>query len=113
MTTATCALSVHQYIDRATGDVVTERPIGDQTIAFLYNRLRENAPAIFRILTSSRMSSLLAYCHYDLPGKNCNRDRMLFERLGIDIRECVEPLSHFTSMRRILNGRSATGIVGR
>ena len=81
--------------------VVTERMIGDRTIAFLYNRLREDAPAMFRALTSARMSSLLGFCNYDLPAIPRHQPRKVFERIGIDWRECVESLHSFTSMRRI------------
>ena len=62
----------HQYIDRNSLQIITETPIGDRSIQFLYTTLRENAPAMFRALTSGRMSSLLGYFQYDMPGKNRN-----------------------------------------
>jgi phosphatidylserine decarboxylase len=105
MSTATCAASAHQYIDRRTGGIVTERLIGDRTVAFLYNRLRENAPTMFRLLTSARISSFLAYCHYDMKGGSPERYHKVFKRLGIDRRECVEPPAYFTTMRRIFERR--------
>ncbi|MDP3479330.1 MAG: phosphatidylserine decarboxylase [Desulfoprunum sp.] len=91
----------HQYIDRTSGRVMTEQLIGDQVVAFLYNNLRENAPAMFRALTSARMSSLLGFCYYDIPGGYRSRVEKSFGRLGIDPRECLEPLSWYSSMRRI------------
>ncbi len=91
----------HQYIDRTSGRVMTEKLLGDRAVAFLYNSLRENAPTMFRALTSARMSSLLGFCHYDIPGWNRHQARSIFERLGIDPRECLEPLSYYSSMRRI------------
>ena len=97
--------TTHQYIDRQTRAIIDERLVGDRTIAFLYNRLRENAPAMFRALTSARMSSLLGFYHYDLPGQARRHPREVFERLGIDWRECLEPLSHYTTMRRIFERR--------
>ena len=97
----TSSTTIHQYIDRQTSRVVTERLIGDRTVAFLYNTLRENAPAMFRALTAARMSSLLGFYNYDLPGKPLHQTRKVFTRLGIDWRECVAPLSTYTSMRRI------------
>ena len=96
---------IHQYIDRQTRAIINERLVADRTIAFLYNRLRENAPAMFRALTSARMSSLLGFCHYDLPGRTRRRPREVFERLGVDWRECLDPLSYYTSMRRIFERR--------
>jgi phosphatidylserine decarboxylase len=92
--------TIHQYINRETGIIVTENLIGDKTIAFLYNRLRESVPAMFRALTSARMSSLLGFCHYDLPGRSSHQ-RQEFERLGINWRECLAPLSSYSTMRRI------------
>ena len=81
--------------------MVTEKPIGDRSVHFLYHHLRESAPAMFRMLTSARTSSLLAFCHYDLPS-NARRDgRYLFEGIGADWRECVEPLSYFDSHRKV------------
>ena len=95
----------HQYIERGSGRVVDEQLIGDRSIALLYNVLRENAPAMFRALTSARMSSLLGFCQYDLPGRYRSRPQKVFARLGIDSRECLEPLSYFNSMRRIFERR--------
>ncbi len=95
------APNLHQYIDRRTGHIVTEKLICDRAIAFLYTRLRENAPTMFRLLTSARISTLLAYCRYDMAGENPDRMYKAFKRLGIDRRECVEPPAHFTTMRRI------------
>jgi phosphatidylserine decarboxylase len=68
-------------------------------VHFLYHRLRESAPFMFRTLTSARMSSLLAFCSYDMPGRR--RGRELFASLGADFRECVEPLSYFDSRRKV------------
>ncbi len=101
MNTMTYATSAHQYIDRRTGNIVTEQLIGDRTVAFLYNRLRESAPTMFHLLTSARISSLLAYCRYDMAGENPKRHDKIFKRLGIDRRECLEPPYYFTTIRRI------------
>ncbi len=90
----------HQYIDRNSLEVVTEKPVGDRTIQFLYNTLRENTPAMFRALTSGKMSSLLGYFHYDMPGKSRRGGRELFSRFGADWRECVEPLEYYDSHRK-------------
>ena len=51
------------------------------------------------------MSSLLGFCQYDLPGRYRSRPQKVFARLGIDPRECLEPLSYFSSMRRIFERR--------
>jgi phosphatidylserine decarboxylase len=81
--------------------VVTEKPVGDRSVHFLYHHLRESAPTMFRMLTSARTSSLLAFCHYDLPSNARRNGKYLFEGIGADWRECVEPLSHFDSHRKV------------
>ena len=91
----------HHYLERHSGRVIEERLIADRQVAFLYNTLRESSPAMFRALTSARMSSLLGFYQYDLPGPGSLRIQQTFARLGIDAEECVEPLSYYRSMRRI------------
>ena len=92
----------HQYIDRKSGKAVTETLVADRSIAFLYHQLREQAPFLFRLLTSKRMSGLLGFFHYDinLPLKNC-RGQRLFERMGIDWRDCVHPVERFATPRQV------------
>jgi len=49
----------HQYVDRTTGLVCTERLYGDWLLNSLYTAAWEHAPALHRALTSARFSSLL------------------------------------------------------
>jgi phosphatidylserine decarboxylase len=91
----------HQYIQRGSHRVVTETPIADRCIQFLYNGLRENAPAMFRAVTSRRMSSLLGYLQYDMVGRTGHRGEQLFSKTGVDHRECLQPLSYFDSYRKV------------
>lgn len=91
----------HQFIERKSHRVITEKPIGDRCVHFLYHRLRESAPAMFKMLTSARTSSLLAFCHYDLPSNARRCGKYLFEGIGADWSECVEPLAYFDSHRRV------------
>jgi len=101
--------AIHQFIDRNSREIITERLLADKTVHFLYHRLRESAPVMFRMLTSARLSSLLAFCRYDMPvigagrtGKEGEaRARALFAGIGADWRECVEPLSFYDSHRKI------------
>ncbi len=96
----------HQYIDRSTMRVETEKLVGDRSVGFLYNTLRENAPMMFHALTSKRMSSLLGYFHYDFPGGSRRSDGYrLFRSLGVDWRECVEPPVFFDSQRKVFERR--------
>jgi phosphatidylserine decarboxylase len=91
----------HQYIDRNSRQIVSEKPIGDHYVHFLYNWVRESAPAMFRALTSARISRLLAFCHYDLPGGYKKTGGELFEGIGADWRECLEPLTFYDSHRKV------------
>lgn len=91
----------HQYVLRNSDQVVTEKPIADRCIQFLYSSLRENAPAMFKAVTSSRMSSLLGYMHYDMVGRTKRNGKYLFEKIGADPWECVEPLSYYDSYRKV------------
>lgn len=97
---------MHQYIDRESTEIRTERLYRDRIVTFLYSTLRESAPGLFRILTSSRFSDLLAYCNYDWPGAlnmPCNRD--FLRCLAIDFGECVDPPAQLDTPRKIFERR--------
>jgi hypothetical protein len=57
----------HQYIDRGAGRVCDERLYGDGLVRWLYSEVRENAPALYRLILSPRVSGLLGFINYDLP----------------------------------------------
>jgi phosphatidylserine decarboxylase len=92
----------HQYIERDTRRVMTERLYGDRIISYLYNSTREQSPALFRALTSSRMSDLLSMVNYELPtlSRLAGAHRFV-ERLGIDLSECVEPTERLNTAKKI------------
>lgn len=92
----------HQYIVRETGEIVSERLLADGFIDLLYNRVREQAPSLFRALTSGRMSSVLGFLQFDcnLPGES-RRGVALLKRMGVDWRECLAPVSSFTTARQV------------
>lgn len=56
----------HQYVDRATGHVHTEKIFADRLINLLYSSARENLPQVFRALTGRRVSSWLGDLNYDM-----------------------------------------------
>ena len=84
-------LSAHQYIDRPTGQVVTERLVGDKLVQLLYGGIKEKSSPLFKALTSRRFSSLLGFLNYDLM---INRPRggavAMLASLGADPAECLE-----------------------
>lgn len=93
--------SPHQYICRQSNQVITESLIGDRAVSFVYNRVREYAPAMFKALTSSRMSSLLSFYHYDFLDKQRPKNNSMFQKFNIDWRECVEPPGYYNTPRKV------------
>jgi len=92
----------HQYIVRETGEVVSERLIADRITNLLYNRVREQAPGLFRVLTSKRVSGVLGFLHFDLNlPMNSRRGLHLLQRMGVDERECLAPQHSFTTPRQV------------
>jgi phosphatidylserine decarboxylase len=93
---------IHQYIDRETAQVVTERLYQDRTINFLYNHAREKAQFVFNALVSSRSSGLLGFFNYDLPYVlKMNHSKKIIRQLGIDLAECVDSPEQLDSPRKI------------
>lgn len=92
----------HQYISRETGEIVSERLIGDLSIDLLYNRVREQAPGLFRALTSQRMSAVLGFLHFDLNLPVVGpKGLSLLKRMGVDWRECLAPHHSFSTPRQV------------
>ncbi len=58
---------LHHYIERFSGQVIEEKPLGDRLVRFIYHPIREKAPYVFRKLTEARTSALLGFLNYDLP----------------------------------------------
>jgi phosphatidylserine decarboxylase len=57
----------HQYVERESGRVCTERPFGDWIVNYLYSKKREDAPLVYELLGSQWFSSLLGWVNYDFP----------------------------------------------
>lgn len=75
----------HQYIERSTSKVVTEKLFKDRTIQIIYSAIREKSPFIFNLLISDRASSFLGFINYDfsITGKIQNT-RTVLRNLGIN-----------------------------
>ena len=96
----------HQYVTRDSGRVLDEELFCDRVVAYLYSRVREQAPALFRAVVSARGSALLGFMNYDLPlGARLSGPQALIRRLGIDLSECVEEAAYYTTPRRIFERR--------
>ena len=92
----------HQYIDRETSRVRTERLYGIRVIAFLYSRVREDAAFVFKAVTSRRMSAFLAFFSYDsLVGSRITGAKAFMKKAGIDFSECLEDPETLDTPRKI------------
>ncbi len=92
----------HQYIERESGEVRTEQLYGDRFIRFLYNGVRENAPILFRLCTSARMSSILGMINFDNPlAAGLSGNRRFLAECGVDLAECLAPPEFFDTPRKI------------
>lgn len=90
----------HQYIERATGQVRTERLVGDRTVRYLYSTAREHAPVLFKALTSRFANDLVATLLFDLPlATPWGKLRCKLERAGLRAEEMVNPPRPSTSLR--------------
>jgi phosphatidylserine decarboxylase len=92
----------HQYIERDSGRVVTEKLIGDRMVRLLYHDVRENNTAMFRLLTSSWSSHILGMINFDRPVLS---KRAFLARCGIDLSECLDPPELLDTPRRIFERR--------
>lgn len=91
----------HQYIERSTGQVVTEKLINDRLVNLIYSGVRENAVWLFNTLTSSIITRLLGYLHFDLHyKKNIIRVLLTANYLNIDLSECLDK-DTLTDLRKL------------
>ena len=92
----------HQYIDRETDTVTTEKLIADALINKLYSRAKENPSLLFKAATSKRMSSLLGFLNYDfhLNGHSRGNGNRL-KALGIELDECLSDPAALDTPRKI------------
>ena len=94
----------HQYIDRRTGNVRTERLFGDGLVGFLYSRIRENAPRMFRLLTSRSSSSLIGYLQYEsILGARMRSNRTWMRAWGVNPDECLDPIDQLDTPGKLFS----------
>lgn len=101
----------HQYIDRESGEIRTESLYGDRFVRLLYHGVRENAPAMFRLLTGARASSLLGFLNFDAPfGGRITGNQGFLAACGVDLDECFDPPHYFTTPRKVFERQIRYGI---
>jgi phosphatidylserine decarboxylase len=93
---------MHQYIERGSGRVVTERLFGDRMVRLLYHGVRENSTTLFRMLTSGRSSHILGMVNFDRPVLS---KRAFLTGCGIDLSECLDPPEQLDTPRKIFERR--------
>ena len=92
----------HQYIDRATMRVRTERLYGDRLIEWAYQAHSEDPGWLCKALSSARLSKWLGFLNYDLPFANTLSGIQRFvTALGVDLTECLDPPGGLTTPRQI------------
>ena len=92
----------HQYVERASGSIATEKLFADRILKFLYSEVRESAPALFELVTQKRTSQLLAMANFDLPlGPALLGNSRFLRSCGIDLKECVAPPEELRTPRQI------------
>src|SRR5262245_29933694 len=98
--------SMHQYVTRETGQVITEQLFGDRVVRFLYSQARENAGILFRALTSRRVSGWLAFLQFDLPlAPRLLGNRRFLRNCGVRVEECIEAPERLATPRQIFERR--------
>ncbi len=96
----------HQYVDRRTGQAVTETLTADPVIRAVYSNLRENSQLVFNLLVSKQMSWLLGALSYDFPFRRPVMDAKKFLAAhGIDLTESMDPLCRFDTFRKVFERR--------
>jgi phosphatidylserine decarboxylase len=95
---------MHQYVDRQSGRVCTERLHADAMVRFLYGPIREQMPWMFRALLSARHTRLLGYLQYDAPWTSAAWRRFARDH-DIDLRECLDDPGRFRTARDLFERR--------
>lgn len=94
--------TAHQYVERETGAARVEILHGDLFVRALYNDVLENAPALCRMASSARFSSLLAYLNYDsFIGARLSGAEKFLRAWNINFDECVLPREALNTPRKI------------
>ncbi|MBN2429199.1 MAG: phosphatidylserine decarboxylase [Deltaproteobacteria bacterium] len=92
----------HHYIERFSGRVVEEKPLGDRLVRFIYDPVREKAPYIFKKITEARTSALLGFLNYDFSlGHQLLGGGSFLRESGINFQECLQPPEYFNSVRKV------------
>jgi len=93
---------LHRYVERESRTVRNEGFVGHRSIRFIYSHLREDASLMFRIVTSARMSRLLALVNFNrVLNEKLIGSRSFLDACGIDLRECLGSPAHLDTPQKV------------
>jgi phosphatidylserine decarboxylase len=96
----------HHYIERDTGEVCSERPIGDWIVNYLYSKKREEAPYVYQLLGGQWFSGFLGWVNYDFPlGQTIPGLRHFLKNCSINLNECLDKPEKLDSARKVFERR--------
>jgi phosphatidylserine decarboxylase len=99
-------LNAHQYVERDSGAVRSERPFGDWIVNYLYCQKRERAPMVYQLLGSQWFSGFLGWINYDFPlGQNISGIRRFLKNCAIDLSECLDKPEQLDTARKVFERR--------
>ncbi len=94
--------AAHQYIDRNTSEVRTEKLFSDRIINIVYSDVRERMPALFNAVTSARFSSLLGFINYEAPlAARLTWTSRFMKEMGLDMSECLDDPKSLNTARKV------------
>jgi len=95
-------LTSHQYIERESGRVCTEKLYADKTIGFLYSQVRENAPLLYKLIHRKWFSSVIGMINYEtFIGKKVLNNKAFIQKSGINIEECIDNYRNLKTLKEI------------
>jgi len=98
----------HQYIERDSGKICSERPFADPIINYLYGKNRERASYLYQLLGSQWFSAFLGWVNYDFPlGQNISGIKRFLRNCAVDLSECVDSLEYFDTARKVFERQIA------
>ena len=107
-------INQHHYIERDTGQVCSERPIGDWIVNYLYSKKREEVPFVYQLLGSQWFSGFLGWVNYDFPlGQSISGIRRFLKKCAINLNECLDKPEKLDSVEKFSSAAFAIGNGGR
>ncbi len=99
-------INQHHYIERDSGQVRSERPVGDWIVNYLYSKKREEVPFVYQLLGSQWFSGFLGWVNYDFPlGQNIPGIRRFLKNCAVNLNECIDKPEQLDSARKVFERR--------